>query len=393
MTPPPRQAALVVFVGAAVSYCGRLLAGLGTTAILVEPLVGAGERRMPPFAPGPLGAHSSVSFAFNAAGMHSVPIDSTTADGADVLRRTLDVADVVVDALAWEPPSPWVEACADAIAATATPVCRAGPDGRLAGTGADDLLIQAASGQLALSGFLEGEPTPVPSEIARAQTALLAATAVLSMLLAAPDSASSTVRAQAGLALMTLQTANPGFYTWHTTVPKRAGTAGLSGRPHRAKDGFVIITVPAERWTAFIRWLDELGIDRGHLPESLDGQVDTMRAAMARASSCIVELAGRFTKRELYHAAQQRGLLCMPANTLEEVLTDEHLAARGFFVADNQGRADLRSPVTIEPPLWSLEYAAPVLGEYTETFCTTSLGYTRQEVESLLAMGALSCGH
>lgn len=390
----PLQDVVVVFVGAAVAYGGRLLAGFGASAILLEPLHGVRERSVPPFAPGPLGAHSSVSFAFDAAGFRSIAVDVTTADGGALLRRILAAADVVVDALAWEPASPWTEACARAIGETATPVCHAGPDGPLAQIGADDLLLQAASGQLALSGFREGEPMPVPSAIARTQTALLSATAVLGTLLEAPEGRGSTyVKSQAGLALLTLQTANPGFYTWRNLVPKRAGVEGLAGMPYRCKDGYVALTVPGERWGVFIAWLDELGIERDHLPLVLDGQVDSMRSALARAMTCVVELAGRFTKRELYHAAQQRGLLCMPANTLAEVLADEHLAARDFFLDDAQGRAELRAPFRSEPPLWHLNAEAPRLGEYTEAFCIDALGYTRGDVETLLAMGAISCGH
>lgn len=381
-------------LGGSVLYCGRLLAGLGATTILIEPPQGAPERRFPPFAPGPLGANSSMNFAFNAAGLRSVAVDATTLDGAAVLGSAVSAADVVVNALGWEGPSVWNLACQELLrGCTSTSVCNLGPDGPFAGIGADELLIQAASGHLYVSGFAEGEPMSIPTEMGKLQNSLLGAVTVLSLLIDQDDGPrTANVRAQASLALTTLQTSNPGFYTWRDIVPKRAGAEGIGGVSYKCTDGYVAFTVPGERWGAFISWLDELGIEREGLPTVLDGQVDSMRAALARARTSVESLAGRMTKRELYHAAQRRGILCMPVNSLGEVLDDEHLQARDFFIKDANGAADLLAPFRFDPPLWNLNARAPSLGEFTEAYLSTALGYSRQDVESLLAMGAISCG-
>lgn len=389
---PPLRGVRILMLGAAAAYCGRLLAGFGATTVLVEPLQGSPERHFPPFAPGPLGASSSLNFAFNAAGLRSVAVDTTMLDGVEVLRRAVAKSDLLVDALAWEPHAPWTGSASRLLEQCEAPVCRLGPNGPLANIGADDLLVQAASGHLYVSGFAEGEPTPIPVEMGKLQVGLLGAVAALSTLVSETARPRSLqIPAQAALTLTTLQTSNPGFLTWRGLVPKRAGAEGLGGMPYRCEDGWVSFTVPGERWGVFISWLDELGIDRGPLPTELDGQVDSMRAALAQARTCIEELASRFKKRDLYHAAQGRGILCMPMNALQEVLTDEHLAARRFFVRGEDGRVDLLSPFRTEPELWRLPARAPRLGEFTEEFCG-ELGYSRSEIESLLGMGAISCG-
>src|SRR5215211_3672437 len=118
----PLEGTTVVILGAAAAYSGRLLAGMGATVVLIEPLAGCAERRSHPFAPGPLGPSSSMTFAFNAAGVRSVALDATMLDGGDVLSRVLAAADVCLDGLAWEPLGAWVDDCAAAIAATSAPV-------------------------------------------------------------------------------------------------------------------------------------------------------------------------------------------------------------------------------------------------------------------------------
>src|SRR5215207_1734166 len=124
--PLPLAGATVLILGDAVAYAGRLLAGMGATVVLIEPLTGCDERRAPPFAPGPLGPSSSLSFAFNAAGLRSVAIDATTNDGAAVLARCIELAEICLDGLAWQPAGAWVKAAAAALAAGDTPVCRLG---------------------------------------------------------------------------------------------------------------------------------------------------------------------------------------------------------------------------------------------------------------------------
>jgi crotonobetainyl-CoA:carnitine CoA-transferase CaiB-like acyl-CoA transferase len=82
----------------------------------------------------------------------------------------------------------------------------------------------------------------------------------------------------------------------------------------------------------------------------------------------------------------------MPVNEMTDVLLDEHLRARGFFRQGDGGSVELSAPFRSEPALWRTPGAAPRLGEFTEGFLTGVLGYERNEVEALLAMGAIGCG-
>jgi crotonobetainyl-CoA:carnitine CoA-transferase CaiB-like acyl-CoA transferase len=117
-----------------------------------------------------------------------------------------------------------------------------------------------------------------------------------------------------------------------------------------------------------------------------------MRQALAAAAPVVRALAATQTQREFYHNAQRRGLLSMPINDIADVLADEHLRARGFFVPDANGAADLVAPFRSQPAMWRFPATAPRLGEYTEAFLTERLGCSRAEVEALVAMGAVSCG-
>lgn len=392
----PLRDVTVLVAGAAVAYGGRLLAGMGASVILIEPPSGCAERRSPPFAPGLLGPHSSLNFSFNAAGLRSVCIDVTTADGAEVLRTAIDAADVCLDGLGWEARTPWMDVCSELVdSCENTPVCKLGPGGGLDKIGADDLLVQAASGLMYISGFPESEPIPAPSELGRTQAGLFGATSALAALRVAEKSAPNpmiTVDAQSALSLTTLQTSNPGFYTWQNRVPRRAGLAGLGGAPYQCSDGWTTFTVPGERWPAFLAWLTDEGIATDSLPQKLDGQVSTMLEALSNAKPMVTTLAARKTMQEFYHSAQQRGLLAMPVNTIGGILDDAHLKARDFFIKDDRGSVELAAPFRSEPTMWSMRESAPTLGEFTEEWLTSRLGYSRAAVESLHAMGAVLCG-
>lgn len=389
----PFSGTSVVLLGAASAYAGRLLAGLGATVVLVEPPGGCPERRTSPFAPGPLTDRSSLAFRFNSAGLRSVVIDASRRDGKAILERALGVADICIDSLRWLAEAPWTSGAREALlAAGETAVCRVGPTGRLANIGADDMLVQAAGGLMFVTGFPEGEPTPGVCELGQTQSALVAAVATTSLLQADSPQSHMEVGAQAAVSLTTLQTSNPGFYTWNGVVPRRGGLAGTGGPPIRCSDGWAIFTPPPERWGAFVDWLRTEGLDTTGIPESLEG-LGSLREILPLVFQRTAELSSRHTKHDFYHAAQQRGLLCMPVNSLDDLFRDEHLGARRFFVSDADGAMELVAPFRSEPAMWELPSEAPRLGEYTEEFLTSSLGLSREEIEALVGMGSVACCH
>jgi crotonobetainyl-CoA:carnitine CoA-transferase CaiB-like acyl-CoA transferase len=78
----------------AAAYAGRLLAAMGATVVMVEPLEGSPLRTAPPLLDGT--AHSAL-FAFLATGKRSVAYDLLSPEGQRALERELASADILID--------------------------------------------------------------------------------------------------------------------------------------------------------------------------------------------------------------------------------------------------------------------------------------------------------
>lgn len=78
----------------AAAYAGRLLAAVGATVVMVEPLEGSPLRTAPPLLDGT--SHSAL-FAFLASGKRSVVCDLLSPEGQRALERELESADILID--------------------------------------------------------------------------------------------------------------------------------------------------------------------------------------------------------------------------------------------------------------------------------------------------------
>src|SRR6202011_2955620 len=84
--------------GCSAAFCGRLFARLGADVVLVErPRTGSALRWEPPFLDDRAGVERGGLFMFTAAGKRSITLDATSPDGAAILGRLLERADVVID--------------------------------------------------------------------------------------------------------------------------------------------------------------------------------------------------------------------------------------------------------------------------------------------------------
>ena len=78
------------------TFCGRLLAEFGAEVIKIEPPGGCETRQRDPFWNRPGLPRSSLSFLANNQGKKGITLDLGVADGRELLRALLRVADPVV---------------------------------------------------------------------------------------------------------------------------------------------------------------------------------------------------------------------------------------------------------------------------------------------------------
>jgi hypothetical protein len=84
--------------GCSAAFCGRLFARLGANVLLVErPRSGSAVRWEPPFLDDLPGVERGGLFMYTASGKRSLTLDPISPDGAAILRRLLERADVLID--------------------------------------------------------------------------------------------------------------------------------------------------------------------------------------------------------------------------------------------------------------------------------------------------------
>jgi crotonobetainyl-CoA:carnitine CoA-transferase CaiB-like acyl-CoA transferase len=112
----------------------------------------------------------------------------------------------------------------------------------------------------------------------------------------------------------------------------------------------------------------------------------------AEFDAVLLEWLLQHTKREVMERSQACGYMCGAINTMEDVFSDRHLAARGFFPEVDHPRVGaLRYPgaqFKMSETPWRAG-RAPLLGEHTHEVLSGLLGYGEAEMAALREQGAL----
>jgi crotonobetainyl-CoA:carnitine CoA-transferase CaiB-like acyl-CoA transferase len=358
-----------------------LLAGMGAEVIVVEPPSGHPLRHLPPHAPGVEPPESGLWFAAFANGKRSVVLDATQEHGVAQLRALLATADIVVedagvghydalglgrDALAGENPGLiWV---------SVTPFGLSGPKRDWHGS---DLVAWASSGVLYTVGFPDRAPVAPAGQVQLTQhlASLNAAIAALLGLRARRRNGGRGQLADISVAESCLwiaaETAPPVFLDdlVHRTRPgnRRPLTSPFGLYP--CADGFVsfLVLQPAH-WQAMSAWMHECTGNEAVL-DPVFADIRVRYEAMEAIGEWTEDLTRQFTKLHIFEEGQRRGIPVTPVNTIADLRADPHLAATGFWRAQEHpvlGKlSSPREPFRTSPDFWRLS-RAPLLGEHTE---------------------------
>jgi crotonobetainyl-CoA:carnitine CoA-transferase CaiB-like acyl-CoA transferase len=147
--------------GTAVAYCAKLLAQLGAEVVRIEPPGGDDVRRAGPFPGDVVDLDRGGLHGFLNAGKSSVTLDLADGGGADLARRLIEGAELLV--ASWKTPGALPLADTAAIGrlfpgTTYVSISEFGMTGPYAGWSADSHVIEAMSGIAYVSGAPDREP-------------------------------------------------------------------------------------------------------------------------------------------------------------------------------------------------------------------------------------------
>ena len=356
---------------AAAAYAGRLLATLGATVIMVEPLAGSPLRSAPPLLDG---TGQSALFAFLAAGKRSLTCDLSTAAGQQMLERELASASILIDDTPVRERAA-LKLDADSIAqrfpklihASVLPFGATGPKADWDGEEIN-LLHAGGEGFLLPNGyshelFPDRPPLMIYGHFAQYQGGAMAAFTALSALWAAPTAGGQFVDvsvqdAALSVGCFALQRLGDGSLEHRSTRRFRYGGV------FKAKDGFLeLLTLEDRQWNGLV---ELLGNPEWAQDEALRDPLERSRRG-DEINQHIREWMSQHNVDEIVDRAQQLSVPAGKYRTPDDVFHGEHERSRGLFepltLANGTHAEVLVAPFQFRTSPLQGEMSVPVLGE------------------------------
>jgi crotonobetainyl-CoA:carnitine CoA-transferase CaiB-like acyl-CoA transferase len=371
--------------------CTQSLADMGAEVTKVEPAqFGDDTRQWPPLRQGVGAIFLSVN-----RNKRSVALDLKQAAAQEVARKLAREADIVVESygtgvserlgidyesLKAEKP--------DLIYCSISGFGRTGPLRQSLGY---DVILQAFSGIMSMTGERGGGPIRSPISPIDQTTGLHALTGILAALRNRDQSGKGSY-----LEVSLFETAvaflgyNFQMFWEKRTLPEKCGSGHESLCPYQAfeaSDRQLLIGIANDNlWRRFCR-----AVGRPDLADDSRFSTNMDRVANFQLTVATVQdILGAETRDYWVELLNKIGVPCAPINTIEEVAEHEQTRARGIIVDYDHPRLGplktVAQPIVFDGRRNSVESPPPLHGEHTREILE-SLGYSRAGIEELLKSG------
>jgi len=375
-------------------YCSLLLSDYGATVYKLEASSGdMGRGWGPPFA----GGMASFFLGLNR-GKQGISIDLKQREGLELCLRLVDQVDVLVENFrpgtmdrlglgygALHQRHPRLIYCS---------ISGYGQQGPSREEAAMDLVVQASSGLLSITGTEAGESTRCGYGVTDVTAGLFAVIGILLALRARETTGRGQFVDVAMLdSMISTMTSNYVSFLGSDITPRPMGTSFPTVVPYRvylASDRELAIAVGSERlWSVFCAAIERPDLENHPLYESNALRIDNRRTLEPLLEKIFL---GRTAQQwlERFHAA---GVPCSLVRDFREVAHDPQAAIRQMFPLLLHPAAGSHrvtgTPVKLSETPGQVSSPAPLLGEHTRSVLRELLALDDATVDALSARGVV----
>ena len=375
-------------------FCSMILGDMGAEVIKIEePGKGDDTRSWPPF----LGGEATYFLAVNR-NKQSLTLNLKAPEGRELLERLVKKSDVVLENFrtgtmerlglgyaTLKKLNPRLVYCA------ISGFGESGPEAARAGY---DLIVQAESGLMDITGFEDGPPVKVGTSIADLVAGMSAAHGVtLALLARTRTKKGQKVEISMLDAMAALLTYQAGIYFGTGAKPSRRGNKHPSIVPYEVfKAGDAYLTLGVANNSLWERCCAAM-----ERPDLVKDPRFAREADRVQHRETLVpllnEILGGRSADEWLKRFEAVGVPAGRIRTVAEVCESEHLKARGMIVTLPHPKAGhlrvLGVPVRLHATPGKAAAAPPLLGQHTERVLRTVLGVDKAGVARLRKKGVV----
>ena len=375
-------------------FCSMILGDMGAEVIKIEePGKGDDTRSWPPF----VGGESTYFMSVNRS-KKSLTLNLKAEEGRDIFRKLVRKSDVVLENFragtmerlglgyaALARTNPRLVYCA------VSGFGESGPEAARAGY---DLIVQAESGVMDITGFPDGPPVKVGTSIADLVAGMSAAHGITLALLARTRTRRGQ-KVEIGMldAMAALLTYQAGIYFGTGQRPTRRGNAHPSIVPYEvfaAADGYLVLGVANNSlWERCCIALERHDLAR-------DPRYATEAARVEHRATLVPllnEILAARTADDWMKRFEAAGVPAGRIRAVHEVCESEHLKARGMIVTLPHARAGqvtaMGVPVRLHGTPGRPVAPPPVLGEHTDALLKSLLAMKPPRIKRLREAGVV----
>ncbi|MGH7779890.1 MAG: CaiB/BaiF CoA transferase family protein [Candidatus Binataceae bacterium] len=381
-------------------YCSKLMADMGADVIKIErPGAGDHARTRGPFPKDDAHPEKSGLFLYLNTNKKGITLDISKPAGMQLLEQLAKGADVLVHNVT--PPEmdrvglTWDRMRRVNPNLVMTSIAPFGLSGPYRNFRAEDLTIWAAGGVCVLNGSPEHADLPPLKTFgsqAGYQGGTHAAAATMGAVFAHARGESgqhvevSVQEALASMLEMTLE-----YWPYMKTIATRLGQKPLQPvETMQCKDGYIYLCcIEEHQWRGFVEIMGN--------PEWANEEIfgDRIKRAVNwdALKVFLEEWVSHQTVLDLYRKAQAKRVPFAPVSTMGDLLSNEHLRARGFFVEIAQPVAGTHkypgAPLKYSRTPWEIRTPAPTLGQHNDEIFGKQLGLSAARIGELKNKGVI----